>query len=365
MPVLVDDVLTLPEWQNAQEGKVFLTGATGFAGAYMLARLLSMPTVKKLACLARGRGEQTPANRIQQALEKYRLWDGSLERAQKIIVIEGDLADDALGMAEDQYRWLPNGPVLSSMWEQGSIGTRNVIKLAGKGRLKPLHYLSSIDAWNVTGFINKTKQVLEDEPLKPHAALLPYDMGYAQSQWVADEMVQRARARSLPTVIYRPGFILGDSERAIGNPDDFFCTLYYVVHPNQILSPSSSPTVGFENLGRAYHLLSPDPAKSVSIEGTYQLLIRAGFPMEKISYHDWVSKIQEHSESPLQPMLPMLQEPVFKDFTRMQTSTETPVYNTQNAVQALADRPEIKYIPLSELLRRYVDFWVERHYYSL
>ncbi|GIC90968.1 uncharacterized protein Aud_007406 [Aspergillus udagawae] len=121
----------------------------------------------------------------------------------------------------------------------------------------------------------------------------------------------------------------------------------------------------FENLGRAYHLLSPDPAKSVSIEGTYQLLIRAGFPMEKISYHDWVSKIQEHSESPLQPMLPMLQEPVFKDFTRMQTSTETPVYNTQNAVQALADRPEIKYIPLSELLRRYVDFWVERHYYSL
>ncbi|GIC90969.1 putative PKS/NRPS-like protein biosynthetic cluster [Aspergillus udagawae] len=122
MPVLVDDVLTLPEWQNAQEGKVFLTGATGFAGAYMLARLLSMPTVKKVACLARGRGEQTPANRIQQALEKYRLWDGSLERAQKIIVIEGDLADDALGMAEDQYRWLPNGPVLSSMWEQGSIG---------------------------------------------------------------------------------------------------------------------------------------------------------------------------------------------------------------------------------------------------
>jgi hypothetical protein len=120
-----------------------------------------------------------------------------------------------------------------------------------------------------------------------------------------------------------------------------------------------------ENLGRAYHLLSPDPVKSVNIEGTYQLLIEAGFPTEKVSYHDWVSKIQEHSESPLQPML-LLQEPVFKGFTRMQTSTETPVYNTQNAVQALADQPEIKDIPSShELLRRYVDFWVERHYYTL
>ncbi|KAF3385779.1 Linear gramicidin synthase subunit D [Talaromyces pinophilus] len=394
---LADDALRLPDWQNAQEAKVFLTGATGFAGAYMLARLLSMQTVKKVACLARGRGEQTPASRIQQALEKYRLWDGSLERTQKIIVIEGDLEDDTLGMTEDHYKWLAKWASVifhvgakvnwcepyEAHFESNVLGTRNVIKLAGQGRLKPLHYLSSIDAWNVTGFINKTKQVLEDEPLKPHAASLPYDMGYAQSQWVADEMVQRARARGLPTAIYRPGFILGDSKRAIRNPDDFFARfimaciqirlfphlprqrLEYVTI-DYVCSAMLHIASKIENLGRAYHLLSPDPTQSVSIEGTYELLIRAGFPMEKVSYPDWVNKIQEHSESPLQPMLPMLQELVFKDFTRMQTSTETPVYNTQNAVQALADRPEIKYVPLShELLKRYVDFWIERHYYSL
>jgi amino acid adenylation domain-containing protein/thioester reductase-like protein len=394
---LADDALTLPDWHSSQEGKVFLTGATGFAGAYMLDRLLSRQTVQKVACLARGRGEQTPADRIQQSLEKYQLWDGGLERTQKIIVIEGDLADDTLGMTEDQYEWLAKWTSVifhvgarvnwcdpyEAHFESNVLGTRNVIKFAGTGRLKPLHYLSSIDAWNVTGFINKTKQVLEDEPLKPHAASLPYDMGYAQSQWVADEMVQRARARGLPAAIYRPGFIIGDSERAIGNPDDFFARfimaciqIRYFPHlrhqrleyvtVDYVCSAILHIASKSENLGRAYHLLSPDPTQSVSIEGTYQLLTRAGFSMEKISYYDWVNKIQEHSESPLQSMLPMLQEPVFKDFTRMQTSTDTPVYNTHNAVQALADRPAIKYIPLShELLRRYVNFWVERQYYSL
>ncbi|KAB8068236.1 hypothetical protein BDV29DRAFT_199523 [Aspergillus leporis] len=394
---LADEAVPLPDWQCATEGRVFLTGATGFVGAYLLDRLLSMQAVKTVACLARSRGSQTAASRVQKALEKYNLWERSLDKMQKLLILDGELADETLGLGADKFHWLANWASVifhvgarvnwcepyEAHFEPNVLGTRNIIRLVCQGRRKALHYLSSIDAWNVTGFINKTKRVLEDEPLKPHMKSLPYDMGYAQSQWVADEMVQRARARGLPAAIYRPGFVIGDSQRAIGNPDDFFSRMIVAciqlkcfphlprqrleyVTVDYVCSAMVHIASETDNLGRAYHLVSPDPTQSVNIEGTYHLLKQARYPMEEIPYRGWVEKIQQHPGNPLEPMLPMLQEPVFGDLTRMQTSTDTPVYDTRNTMRALADRPDIVYVPLShELLRRYVEFWVRRHYYNL
>ncbi|KAI9040295.1 uncharacterized protein KD926_008385 [Aspergillus affinis] len=82
--------------------------ATGFVGAYLLHQLLSMPSVKKVACLARSRGYLTANDRIQKALEKYDLWDGRLESTQKIITLDGDLTDVTLGLGEDKFNWLSN-----------------------------------------------------------------------------------------------------------------------------------------------------------------------------------------------------------------------------------------------------------------
>jgi hypothetical protein len=41
------------DWTAASEGKVFLTGATGFAGAFFLAALLQKPFVRQVCCLVR------------------------------------------------------------------------------------------------------------------------------------------------------------------------------------------------------------------------------------------------------------------------------------------------------------------------
>ncbi|KAF7587610.1 hypothetical protein BBP40_007009, partial [Aspergillus hancockii] len=370
---IADEIVPAPDWQNDSEGRVFLTGATGFVGAYLLNELLCMASVKEVACLARSRADEKATTRVQETLKKYFLWDRSRDYMQKVLIFDGDLADEHLGLGKDQYQWLSDWASVifhvgakvnwcdpyDALFESNVLGTRNIIRLAYQGRRRtPLHYLSSIDAWNVTGFINKTRTVLENERLKPHMKSLPYDMGYAQSQWVADEMIQRARSRGLPAAIYRPGFVIGDSRRGIGNPDDFFARLivgciqlkYFPHLPNQRLEYVTvdyvcSATVhiasNMENLGGAYHLVSPDPTQSVNIEGTYQLLKQAGYMIEEIPYRDWVTKIQEHPDNPLVAMLPMLQEPVFGEMTRMETSTETPVYDTRNTVQALADRADI------------------------
>ncbi|KAB8073623.1 NRPS-like enzyme [Aspergillus leporis] len=382
---IADDVQLLPDWQANTEGRVFITGVTGFVGAYLLHYLLSMPTVRKVACLVRSRGGGSATDRIQKTLEKYDLWGPSLEKMEKVMALDGDLSDDTLGLGEDRFTWLANWASIvfhigakvnwcepyESHFESNIVGTRNAIRLAASGRRKPLHYLSSIDAWSVTGLVCNTKSVTEDGPLKPHLCSTRYDTGYAQSQWVAEEMVRRVRDRGLPVAIYRPGFVIGDSERAAGNPDDFFSRLimgciqigYWPELPCQRLEYVTIDYVCSailhiasknHNLGRSYSLVSPDVTQSVDLEGTCVLLNKAGYSVKQIPYREWVAKVRELSDSPLLPLLPLLEEPILRDLTRMQ------------ALQALADRPDIRYTPLEHtLLRRKIDYWLRKGYYSL
>jgi ABC-type dipeptide/oligopeptide/nickel transport system ATPase component len=74
---------------------------------------------------------------------------------------------------------------------------------------------------------------------------------------------------------------------------------------------------------------------SVTIEETYRLFKRAGYHMEQIRYQDWVEMIQQSPDSPLQPMLSILRQTILKGLTRMQTSMETPVYDTQKLYRHL------------------------------
>ncbi|CAG7980819.1 unnamed protein product [Penicillium nalgiovense] len=359
---LADDVVSPPDWQSANEGQVFLTGATGFLGAYLLHQLLSMSSVKKVACLVRSSGHLTANDRIQRALEKYDLWDGRLEKTQKIMALDGDPTDVTLGLEEDKFAWLSNWASVvfhagarvnwcepyEALYKANVVGTRTIIRLTTLGRCKALHYVSSVDVWNETGLSNKTNRVFEDDPLTDHLGSLPCEMGYAQTQWVADEMLQRTRARGLPATIYRPGFRLE------------YVTVDFV--SSAILHIASKS----ESLGPSYHLVSPDVAQWVSIEETCGLVNQAGYPVKQVPYQEWVETIRNSPGNPLESMIPMLQEPILENLTRIEAGMYTPVFESKNTVEALADRPDIKYISLDhELLQRCIEFWVSREYYSL
>ncbi|KAJ5678793.1 hypothetical protein N7462_007037 [Penicillium macrosclerotiorum] len=389
--------LPLPDWQASHEGRIFMTGATGFLGAHILQRILTMPTVKQVACLARSQAGLGASARIQQTLEKYNLWDGRLEITQKIMVLEGDLCDSKLGLGEEKYIWLTNWA--SAIFHVGArvnwcdpyeahynpnvVGTRNIIQAATIGRRKALHYVSSIDVWSVSGFINNIDRVYEDEPLMPHLNALPYDTGYSASQFVAEELVQRARAYGIPTVIYRPGFIIGHSQIGISNANDYFSRLimgciqsgYFpdletqyleYVTVDYVASAVLSIASNMDHLGRSYHIVPPDRSKSVNYNQIHQMLRELGYSVEKIEYGRWVEKIRQSPGNALEAMMPLLEEPVFEGLTRLQTSKNTPIYDPSNTKTALKSRPDIAYVALnSGLLRQFIQNWVNRGEFAL
>ncbi|KAJ5558683.1 hypothetical protein N7535_008896 [Penicillium sp. DV-2018c] len=393
----LENSIVLPDWQGADEGRVFLTGATGFLGAHILQQLLCLPAVKQVACLARGQSGISASARIQRTLEKYNLWDSRLEKTEKIMVLEGELTDLHLGLGERQFNWLTNWASVifhvgarvnwcepyEAHYEANILGTSHIIRAATLGRRKPLHYVSSIDVWSVSGFINNVERVDEDEPLMPHINAAPYDTGYSASQFVAEELLQRARARGLPTAIYRPGFIVGHSENAISNANDYFSRLvmgciqigYFPDLATQYLEYVTVDYVtstilhiasDMNNLGRAYHLVPPDRHESINYNQLHQMLRDLGYPIEKIDYQGWVDKVRESPGNALEAMMPLLEEGVYEGMSRLETSKNTPIYDPRNTSLALRDSQCKQYVALNpDLLQRFIQNWVDQGEFTL
>ncbi|KAF9884545.1 hypothetical protein FE257_001490 [Aspergillus nanangensis] len=397
---LVKDIVLLPDWQSPDEGRVFLTGATGFVGAHLLHRLMHRPTVQQIACLSRPQGTVSAAQRIRQTMEKYDLWPTSPHLTEKLLVLSGDLSDDTFGLGHEKFAWLANWA--SVIFHLGAkvnfcesyrehrpaniVGTRNALRLAATSRRKPFHYMSSVDAWGPTGCILGTPEVREDGPLKPHIQGLRYDLGYAQSQWTAEAMVRRMRdEHGLPIAIYRPGFIIGDGVTGASNPNDFvtrlvvgcvqmgtfprltqcleYVTVDYAVEAMLHIAADNT------NLGRSYHIVPPDPKTSVTVEETCRVINEAGYPVKLVDYEEWAAQAvrdQHGEDAALAPLMPMVQERVLGRLTRWEASQYTPWYRADNTSEALKNRPDLVCRLLdANMLRRFISFWSRKGFYQI
>ncbi|KAJ6144101.1 NRPS-like enzyme [Penicillium chermesinum] len=363
----------LVDWCRDTEGRVFLTGATGFVGAFMLVDLLKMKEVRQVGCLVRATSPAVGLQRIKAGMEKYGLWEDCFQ--DKLLALPGLLEDPWLGMSPERFEEIANwASVIFHLGARvnytqpyslhrpaNTLGTLHIMKLAITGRLKPMHYVSSISCFGPTGMFIGTRRVLEDECLMKHVDALPYDHGYAQSQWVVEQLLRRLIERGFPIAVYRPGFITGHSQTGVCNPDDFFSRLIlacaqmgcYPQLPNQrkefvpvdyvnaiivqIAKLSSSPSTGSQLLGHAYHIVPPNPDVSIDMDDTMELVGQATDTglIIKVSYQDWIEKLARTPPLPLQPLQPMLAEIVYKGMTRWELYENMPVYDQTNVEQAL------------------------------
>src|ERR1700722_8504027 len=82
---------------------VFLTGATGFLGAFVLRDMLSRKAVKKVICLVRGSDNQKALERLRELSTHRGVWEEKWVNAKALEVVAGDLTQPLFGLGEKTW----------------------------------------------------------------------------------------------------------------------------------------------------------------------------------------------------------------------------------------------------------------------
>ncbi|MGE3541203.1 MAG: thioester reductase domain-containing protein [Candidatus Tectimicrobiota bacterium] len=212
--LLPDDIV--PRGRPRAGGRrVLLTGATGFVGAFLLEALLRC-TPCEVVTLVRAADEAHARTRVAAALQRTGLWDTTLQAAfdTRVVALPGELAQPQLGLRNAQWQELSRN--LSALYhcaaevdyvkpyhqlrDANVVGTLNLLRLASSGRHKALHVVSTTF---IFGFA--PRRILWEQDANAEMAGLNF--GYAQSKWVAEQLVLSAAQRGLDVHLYRPSLI--------------------------------------------------------------------------------------------------------------------------------------------------------------
>jgi len=211
-----------------QASSVFLTGATGYLGAFLLEELLRKFPNIKVYCLIRTRQKDTQLamQRIRNTLYNYDLYSPEIE--SRIVPVVGDLTLPEFGLSKIDFSVLADemdlifhcGSLVNYVYSykvmKPSIvnGTHEILRLASMHHPKPVHYISTNGI-----FIGKNENCCENHHIDIYADHLIG--GYEQAKWVAEKMVWMAIDRGLPVCIYRPGNIGHHRKTGAHNANDF------------------------------------------------------------------------------------------------------------------------------------------------
>lgn len=313
--------------------EIFLTGATGLLGSFFLYELLQQ-TRADIYCLIRASKLEEARARIQNALKRYSLWDSSFD--SRIVLVLGDLDRPYLGMKQEQFSrlaekidviyhcgaWVNIVYPYSALKAANVLGTQEVLRLATQTRIKPVHFISTIDVFANT-CDGKIRTITEQEPLGDLGNLWS---GYAQSKCVAEQLVMAAASRGLPVSIYRPSNIVGHSQTGIGSTKSFIALmlkgcLQMGIAPELKamlnLVPVNFVTRALVNLsqqqepcGRAFHLVNPKP---IEWQELLSWMTRKGYFLKTVSYQSWCEQllklVAEGSDNVLVPLEKVVTNP--------------------------------------------------------
>lgn len=218
---IVPDRGVTVQLEKTKPQAVFLTGATGFLGAYIAAEILRM-TDTDLHCLVRPKRDERGRARIETQLRTYNLWsdDKRWQTAwnERLHVVEGDIVLPRLGVTGKAYdalaceidfiihsaAYINYIRPYEALKATNVLGLHEIIRFAFHGRIKPVHYLSTAAIWPMG-----TEYTFYEQDSLDHGKLLNF--GYNQSKWVAEKCLLQASERGLPVACYRPGEVGGDT----------------------------------------------------------------------------------------------------------------------------------------------------------
>ena len=104
LPRLRDSYPSLPPGFASSPLTIFLTGATGFLGAFILRDLLSRQNeVKKVICLVRASDADQAVRRLREGSTDRGVWDEQWIESHRLEIITGDLGQELFGLGHDQW----------------------------------------------------------------------------------------------------------------------------------------------------------------------------------------------------------------------------------------------------------------------
>ncbi|MFE3880236.1 thioester reductase domain-containing protein [Kitasatospora sp. NPDC059146] len=353
--------------------EVLLTGATGFLGAFLL-RDLMRSTKATVHCLVRAADPAAAAERLRERLSWYRVWDEI--DPDRLAVVVGDLSRPRLGLTELEFDRLARivdvvhhaGAAVNWLRPYSELraanvdGTREVLRLAARHRTVPVHHVSSTAVFAEKGAEPGPRTV--SSPTGPPQVLAN---GYAQSKWVAEQVVGIARERGLPVTVYRVDVVCGDQVHGACQTRDFFWLSLKglvqsgavpaglagagAVHlaPVDYISAAVTTLAGQRgNAGRTFHL------QNTSTEGYGELtgyLRELGYSLPEVELERWCRTVRAHPGNALTPLL--------DPFERIAGHRAVHPLMDVSAAEAALAGTGIACPPIDlPLFRRYVDFFV-------
>lgn len=274
-------------------GTIFFTGFPGFLGTALLPRVLAGRDDGSAACLVQPKYAALARRRLA------RLEAEAPGLGGRILLVEGDLAEPGMGLAEASrlasrtteiyhlaaiYDLEVSRPVAMRVNVEG---TRRVVAFARQcASLRRLHYVSTC---YVSG---RHPGVFGEADLDVGQR---FNNAYEETKFLAEQEVQEAMHGGLPTTIYRPAIVVGDSDTGATQKYDgpYHLVRLLLRQPHLAFLPlvgnSAASRVTLiprdvviaaidflarreRSLGRVYQLADPDPP---TVRETAEILAKA------------------------------------------------------------------------------------------
>ncbi|KAK9456154.1 hypothetical protein V1511DRAFT_496690 [Dipodascopsis uninucleata] len=350
---------------------VFVTGATGFLGSYLVQDLLAAhgkSTNIQLILHVRAKTPEAGMERVQASAKAYGVWEDSF--ASHIRVVTGSLEQDNLGLSQEEWSELAdtvdviihNGAQVHWVYPYtilrgpNVIGTLSALELAAKGKPKSFVFVSSTSTLDNDYFVDLSDAELasgragvsEEDDLSGSSSGL--GNGYGQSKWAAEYIVRAAGARGLTGAVIRPGYVTGQSVNGITNTDDFIVRMMKGCVQLGLV-PDIHNTVNMVPVDHVARViiasafsspsLSPGGVRVVHVTGHPRLrfneflgtLADYGYDIASVNYVHWRQALETYvvrdaKDNALYPLLHFVLD-------NLPSSTRAPELDDKNAIAAL------------------------------
>lgn len=303
---------------------VFITGATGYIGAFILHELFVQTHDVTVTALVRASTKKEGLNRVQQNLERYGLWHDNYKSRLKVIL--GDLTEPLFGLDEAEFAALAksidtifhSGAWVNFVYPYQHLKAANVdsvetaLRLAVADKPRPIqfHFVSTLGVIMSYGY-PKNVVVYEQDELAHCEGLLN---GYEQSKYVGDKMVWKAiKERGIPANMYRPGMVSGLSDSGVYHKLDEFLpsflkgclqlkswplvdTTWEMVPIDYVSKAIVHIALNPKNLNRAYFSLHP---KSRMVSEFIEWHQHFGYPIRALPWDIWKKELLSQGEKKL------------------------------------------------------------------